>query len=174
MKKWIGAICSAVASVLTFIFLAIPAFVVKEEAFGLTAKTKYSGYKLLTNKDVGDWDYTAVTWYRIFAWVLIILAVVLLVLAVLQILSNLGVVKMPEVVGKVNAYTLIAFAVVAVLALVAVFGIRAEIFDELGISAKEAKDLGFTVAVSVSLWLTSICAVIAAVVNEVLPRALKK
>lgn len=174
MKKWIGAICSAVASVLTFIFLAIPAWVVKFNVLGMSTTDKYSGYKLLTDKEIGESDFTAVTWYRIFAWILIVLAVILLVLAVLQILANLNVVKMPEVVGKVNAYTLIAFAVVAILALVALFGIRAEYFNELHVTAKEAKEAGLTIAVSAGLWLTSIVAVVAAVVNAVLPKTLKK
>lgn len=174
MKKWIGAICSAVASVLTFIFLAIPAFTIKATVLGVSTSEDYSGYKLLTDKNLGDAGYTAITWYRIFAWVLIILAVVLLVLAVLQILANLKIVKMPEVVGKVNAYTLIVFAVVAILALIAVFGIRAECFDDMHLTAKEAKELGITISVAASLWLTSIVAVISAVVNGVLPKALKK
>lgn len=174
MKKWMGAICSAVASILTFIFLAIPTFVVKMSAMGFSEKETYSGYKLLTDKDLGDVDYTAVTMYRIFAWILIVLAVVLLVLAVLQILSNLNVVKMPKALGTINFYALIAFAVVAILALISVFGIRSETFDDFGVTAKEAKELGLTISVSAGLWIVSIVAVLSAVVNAVLPKVLKK
>lgn len=174
MKKWMGAICSAVASILTFIFLAIPAFTVKMSAMGMTEKENASGYKILTDKDWADMDLTAVTWYRIFAWILIILAVVLLVLAVLQILSNLNVVKMPNVVGTINFYALIALAVVAILTLISLFGIRAEYFDELGVTAKQAKELGFTISIGASLWIVSIVAVLSAVANSVLPKALKK
>ena len=174
MKKWMGAICSAVASILTFIFLAIPAFTVKMSAMGMSEKENASGYKILTDKDWGDIDFTAVTWYRIFAWILIVLAVVLLVLAVLQILSNLNVVKMPNIVETINFYALIAFAVVAILALISLFGIRAEYFDRFGVTAKQAKELGLTISIGASLWIVSIVAVLSAVANAVLPKALKK
>ena len=63
MKKWIGALCSALAGVLSLVFLAIPALSI--EMFG--EKENVSGWELLTKSEVTDWDFTAVTWYRIFA-----------------------------------------------------------------------------------------------------------
>ena len=103
MKKWIGAICSALAGVLSLVFLSLPAFVMD---MGVLGEEKFSGWKLLTDKDLGKADMTAVTWYRIFAWILVVLAIVLIVLAVLQILANLNVIKMPEILTTINNYAL--------------------------------------------------------------------
>ena len=125
MKKWIGALCSGLAGVLSLVFLAMPAFTMK--AFG--AKESFSGWDILTKKEWAELDLTAVTWYRIFAWIMVVLAIVLIVVAILQVLANLGVIKMPAIVSTVAKYALIAIAVAAVLTLVANFGIRSEQID---------------------------------------------
>ena len=146
MKKWIGAIC--------------PAFKVKGAGSN-------SGWELLTDEAIGKADITAVTWYRIFAWILVVLAIVLIVMAVLQVLANLGVIKMPAILAKVNAYALIAIAVVAVLTLVANFGIRAEMIDPYEkISKDAAKEYGKQLSVGIALWLVTIVNVAAAVCGK--------
>lgn len=162
MKKWIGALCSGLAGVLSLIFLAIPALTIK----GFGEKETYSGWKLLTDEAVGKADYAAVTWYRVFAWILVVLAIVLIVVAVLQVLANLNVIKMPEIVNTVAKYALIALAVVAVLTLVANFGIRADMLGELkemGAPASYIKEMKKNLAVGASLWIVSIVNIAAAV-----------
>ncbi len=160
MKKWIGAICSGLAGVLSLVFLALPAFTTDYGSFG--GKHNTSGWEMLTK---GEAELTAHTWYRIFAWILVVLAIVLIVMAVLQVLANLNVIKMPAILAKVNAYALIAIAVVAVLTLVANFGIRSEMIDP--IKGKEAiKAAKEAYSVGASLWIVAIVNVAAAVCGK--------
>ena len=168
MKKWIGALCSGLAGVLSLVFLAIPA--ISTEVYGV--KENYSGWKLLTDDLVGKWEYTAVTWYRIFAWVLVVLAVVLIVMAVLQVLANLNIIKMPAILNTINKYALIAIALVAVLTLIANFGIRAEMIDEVG-GKKILEVMKASVSVGASLWLVAIVNLVAGVCANVFDRAKK-
>lgn len=171
MKKWIGTISSAVAGILSLVFLSIPAFVVKNSILNETDNT--SGWKLLTDKDIADAGYTAVTWYRIFAWILVVLAVVLIVMAVLQLLSNLNVIKMPAILSTINTVALLVLVVVSILALIANFGVRAEVIDDFG--GKEVLDsLRMSISVGASLWVVSIINLIAGVCVGVFAGSKKK
>lgn len=168
MKKWIGALCSGLAGVLSLVFLAIPAFSI--ETLGVE---KYSGYKLLNTNDVTDLaklvgkdGVTALTWYRVFAWIVIVLAVVLIVVAVLQILANLNIIKMPAIIDSIGKFALIALVVASVLALVANFGIRAEFIDyykDNNAPAELVKEIKEALTVGASLWAVAITNFIAAV-----------
>ena len=169
MKKFLGAIVSGLAGVLSLVFLSIPAFSI--EMMGET--TKYSGWKLLKTDDITDLakmvgmdGVTALTWYRILAWIIVVVAVVLIVLAVLQLLSALGVVKMPAIINTVAKYALIALAVVSILALIANFGIRSEFVDyyeKNKAPAEMIKELKKSLTVGASLWIVAIVNTIAAV-----------
>lgn len=165
MKKWIGALCSALAGALTLVFLALPGIVTK--VLGTTENV--SGWRMLTE---GKADMTATTWYRIFAWIMVVLAIVLIVLAVLQILANLNIIKMPEILAKVNNFALIALVLVSILALVANFGIRAEMIDDAG-GKDVLKLLDASVSVGASLWLVSIVNLVAAACANVFAKAKK-
>ena len=159
MKKWIGAICSALAGILSLVFLSLPVLTMKIDVLGFKESETVSGWKLLTDGEAG---YTAVKWYRVFAWILVVLAVILIIMAVLQILSNVGLIKMPAILTTVNKVALLTLVVVSILALVANFGIRAEMIDDFG--GKEVlKASGTTLSVGASLWVVSIVNVIAAV-----------
>jgi len=161
MKKWIGALCSGLAGVLSLVFLAMPALKFK-------GMESYSGWDLLTDKTIGKSDLTAVTWYRIFAWILVVLAIVLIVVAILQVLANLGVIKMPAIVSTVAKYALIAIAVAAVLTLVANFGIRSEQIDGFKdtFGKAAAKEYGKNISVGIALWFVAIVNVAAAVCGK--------
>lgn len=168
MKKWIGAICSGLAGVLSLILLAIPTFKVD---YAYLDKS-YSGWNLLTTKDFNDIaklvdkdTLTALTWYRVFAWILIVLAIVMIVVAVLQILANLNIIKVPAIVDTVAKYALIALAVVSVLVLIANFGIRSEVIDVAEkIGGKEnAKQIAKYYKTGVGLWLVAIANIASAV-----------
>ena len=168
MKKWIGALCSALAGALSLVFLCIPAFVVDFSY----APEKYSGWKLLNTKDfneiaevAGKETLTALTWYRVFAWILVVLAIVLIVIALLQVLANLNVIKMPAIIDTVAKYALIALAVVAILALVANFGIRSEILDVAKdvVGEDGAKEMAKYYKIGASLWVVAGINLVAAV-----------
>ena len=172
MKKWIGAICSGLAGVLSLVFLAMPAFTLDYGAFG---KENYSGYKILSTKDFAEAE-TAIRWYRIFAWILIVLAVIMIVIAVLQILNNLKVVKMPAILDKVGMLGLVALAIVAVLTLLATFGIRWEFIDvakDLGMKGEVLAKMKDRLVVGVSLWFVTIANILTAVCANVFCRKAK-
>ena len=60
MKKWIGALCSALAGALSLVFLAIPAFKVDYTY----ATESFSGWKLLNTdffNDIANWFVPFVT-----------------------------------------------------------------------------------------------------------------
>lgn len=158
MKKWIGTISSALAGILTMVFLAIPALTMKTPL----GSENYSGWDILTDKAFADIDFTSVTWYRIFAWIMVVLAIILIVMAVLQLFANLKVIKMPAILSTINSVALIAIAIFAILTLIANFGIRAEFIDMFG--GKEILELSNSkIVVNASLWLTAILNVITAV-----------
>ena len=169
MKKWIGALCSALAGALSLVFLCIPAFVVDFSY----APEKYSGWKLLNTKDfneiaevAGKETLTALTWYRVFAWILVVLAIVLILVAVLQILANLNVIKVPAIIDTIGKYALIALAVVAILTLVANIGIRAEMigeYEKLGAPEAIIKEYKKALSVGASLWVVAGINLVAAV-----------
>jgi len=169
MKKFLGAIISGLAGVLSLVFLTIPAFSMD---MGISTE-KYSGWELLKTKDITDLakvigmdGVTALTWYRILAWILVIVAIVLVVVAVAQLLSALGIIKVPAIVDTVAKYALIALAVVSILALIANIGIRAEFINYYKDNkAPEAiiKQVKEALSVGAALWIVAIVNAIAAV-----------
>ena len=172
MKKCIVALCSALAGVLSLVFLAMPAFTVD-----LATKTNLSGWELLTGDKIETYQLmvakesiTALTWYRIFAWIMVVLAVILIVVALLQILSNVGIIKMPESLTAIGNYALIALVVVSILALVANFGIRAEFVDIKGAEKELKKIFGM----GASLWCVTIANLIAGVCANLFAKPKKK
>lgn len=173
MKKWIGALCSALAGVLTLVFLAVPAFI--QEIPGLPVQ-KASGWKLLTDSDWGKSDFTAVTWYRIFAWILVVLAIVMIVVAVLQVLANLKIVKMPGILNTVANYALIGLVVVSILALVANFGIRADVinvYKQPGMPDSVIKEIKEAFSVGAGLWIVAVVNLVVAACANVFAKAKK-
>ena len=150
---------------LSLVFLSLP---ILSMDYGIGDKENVSGWKVLTDKAWGEADMTAVTWYRIFAWILVVLAIVLIVVAVLQLLSALNVVKVPAIISTIGAYALIALAVVSILTLIANFGIRGELIDQaakFGDAAEKAAKEAYSVGAG--LWVVAIVNVIAAVCGKV-------
>ena len=177
MKKFLGAIISGLAGVLSLIFLAIPAF-----SINTIEDKSYSGWKLLNTKDfaeiakAGDKEtLTALTWYRVFAWILVIIAIVLIVLAVLQVLSTLNIVKMPAIIDTVAKYALIALAVVSIGALIANMCIRSEILNIAeDIAGKTiAKEMGKYYKTGAALWVVAITNIAAAVCGNLFVKKAK-
>lgn len=135
MKKWFGTICSAAASVLTFVFMAIPFW--KLDVGGLGKET-YNGYQLISeakNADLGAMDR-----YKVFAIILIVLAALLAVMAVVMLLSNLSILKVDsKLLSTINCVLLTLTAVVAVVCLTQVLAIVGDFADELDMTAKQFK-----------------------------------
>lgn len=174
MKKHIGAICSAVASLFTFIFLAIPAWGMSD-----SLETKnYSGYKLISEKEFDT--LSAWSRYRIFAIILIVLAIVLALYAIFMFLVNLKVVKVEgNWIELVNKCLLTALVVVSILALISVLGIVGDMAKEMGFTVKQFKDwyyavFGITLGTKVGLWFVAITNALACVCAWVLPKVTKK
>lgn len=171
MKKFIGTIASFVASVLTFVFLAIPAFVID---LGLLGKTNYSGYQLLTDKDLGSADYTSLIAYRVITWILIVVAVLVAVYAVVQLLSSLKVIKVSKNFTKIGTLLLIALAIVSILALASNIGYRVEVLNDLSIGGTITDELKERFTVGAGLWLVAIVNTIIALANCVVGKLFKK
>ena len=170
MKKFLGAIVSGLAGVLSLVFLSLPAFIIDRDILG---ESNTSGWKMLTE---GESKLTALTWYRVFAWVLVVLAVVLIVVAIIQLLSAFNIIKVPAIVDTCAKYALIALAVVSVLALVANFGIRSEFIDpfkDAGLKGDALKAYEDMYKVGASLWVVSIVNIVAAVCGNLFAKKAK-
>ena len=165
MKKFIGAICSGVAGILTLVMLCFDWFVQKQTMAGeLIGEAKATGWNLITNKITID-GYTlenafeefkgAYVLHRVFAIIMLIVAILLIVSAVVLLLKNLNVIKSKFNFNKVNNILLTVFAVAVLGALVGI-GVMA-----IGASKTVADDpaaVAMKVAVSiypaVCAWVT--------------------
>lgn len=162
MKKWINTICAGAASLLTFIFLALPAWSIGADG----NYTTFNGYQLISGKedgvawfkvlDVGAWKL-----YRIFAIILIVLAVVLALYAVFTLLVNLEVLKIDaKWINLANNVLLTVTLVVSVVALIACMRINDGYVDKMTNGAATVKKyedaLGLDkFGTQVGLWLVT-------------------
>lgn len=113
MKKYLGALCSFVVAVLTFVFLSCSALI--QTIGSLTSKS--SGWDLLTT----DGNVEGLALYKVSAIALIVLAALLLVMSVLIVLKNTKVLKTKLNLNLLNDVLLTAFVVFAALGLIAAF-----------------------------------------------------
>ena len=167
MKKFIGAICSAVAGILTFIMLCFDWFVQKNYFLGeLVGERSATGWELISNKVKMDKyvvegafdDFKgAYVLHRVFAIIMLVVAVLLIVSAIILFLKNLNVIKSKFNFNKVNNILLTVFAVVVLIALAGI-GVMA-----LG-AAKEVADLdGYKISIfpAVCAWIQLAVSVVA-------------
>lgn len=173
MKKWIGTICSAVASILTFIFLALPAWAIKP-IMGETVS--FNGYKLIGGKYEGEKLFAkdsfleSSPWnlYRVFAIILIVLAVLLALYAVFTLLVNLNVVKVSgDWINIVNCALITLTFVVAVVALISALRIDNGILStwkklDANMTMKDLKTALGEMSVKAGLWLVAIANLLSA------------
>ena len=158
MKKYIGALCSGIASILTFVFLALPAWAMERVYASVTFGESFSGYQLISGK-AGDVDLTeleigALSRYRIFAIILLVLAVILALYTIVMILANLKVIKLNAgLISLINNVLLIVITVVSVLALTAVLSINGDIASELHTTVDDLKKMYDTIGTQIGLWL---------------------
>ena len=160
MKKYLGAICSAVAGIVTFIFLALN---------WLTAKVS-SGYSSVSDKEgVSGWDLLkesseveGYTLYKLSAIVMIVLASILIISAVVLILQNLNVLKFKFNFNLINNIILTVFALFVILAVVGALIMAGDMSESaMGVSIKCSVAIGgwlmaiVGIASCVTSWLTS-------------------
>ena len=167
MKKFIGAICSGVAGIVTLVMLCFDWFVQKGIVAGEVVNTaKASGWELIANK-VTEEGHTyegafdafkgAYTLHRVFAIIMLVVAILLIVSAVVLLLKNLNVIKCKFNFSLVNNVLLTVFAV-AVLGALAGIGVMA-----IG-AAKEYADIpnvSVSIFPAVCAWITLAVSVVA-------------
>lgn len=141
MRKYIGAVSSALMGILTFVFLSLPTMSTEYSAFGLTSDPQnLSGWDLLKK----SWEVDGFTLYKVFTIIAIVVACLLIISAVIMILRNLKVLKFKFSMNLINNILLILFLVCVVVALVGLimvcgkisagaFGIEAETNPGVGV-----------------------------------------
>lgn len=137
MKKFIGAICSGVAGILTFVWLSLGWLTTSVSVMGVSTKTSITGWNLITNKVDGEpagfeMFKGAYTLHRIGAIVMLVVACLLIVSAVIMLLKSLNVIKAGFNFSLVNNILLTVFVVAVVLALVGVIIMAAAALKEMG------------------------------------------
>lgn len=180
MKKWINTICSAVASLLTFIFLALPVWKTSNELINIS----FNGYKLISGKYEGEVFFTnmvtdknVAAWsaYRIFAIILIVLAVLLAVYAIVSLVLNIMNIKVAglDIAGKI---LLSVTVVIALVALICCMRINNGMIKGSDYSVKEFMKLAQLdkFGTQVGLWLVTIFNAIACASAWILSAVLKE
>ena len=115
MKKYIGAISSALMGILTFVFLGLAWMSTKISAAGIsTDPTSTSAYDLIKESSEVD----GFTLYKVFTIIAIVVACLLIVSAVIMILRNLNVLKFKFSMNLINNILLILFLVCVVVAII--------------------------------------------------------
>lgn len=161
MKKYIGVICSGVASIFMFIFLSV-------SNLTSTASATIYGQSIKESNSINGWDILkdsssikGYDLYKIFTILMIIVAVLLLVSAVLLLLKNLNVLKVDANFEFINKVLLIVFVLCAFISLMGLFVMSADMSGTVsGITLKVSPAIG--------AWLNIICAIITCILPWVL------
>lgn len=156
MKKWLGMVSSAVAGILTFVFLALAALSVKVSmtlAGTTTSETETTAYEFI-KESAEDVNTKGFGLYKAMTIIMIVVAVILVVWAIVMLLQNLNVLKLKFNLNLVNTIILAVFAVVAIIALIALFVMGGDMSgDVVSVSVKAAPAIG--------AWLNTVVAVLA-------------
>ena len=173
MKKFIGAICSGAAGLLTFIWLSLPWFATSTEGMKMTA----SGWQLIANKatikgegmsmvieDVFTEFKAAYTLSKVFAIIALVVACLLVAYAVVLVLKNLNVIKFNFKFNLVNNIALSVFAAVVLMAVVGVVIMAIAGLKEMG------NPDGLSMYASVGAWLSLVSAAAACACGWVFAR----
>lgn len=159
MKKYIGAICSAVAGIFTFILLSLNWITTKVSSEYLSAAEKSSanGWDLMKDGS----DISGYTLFKLSSIIMIILAVLLIVSAIILILQNLNILKLKVDCNKINNIILTVFVGFAVLAIIGAFVMAGDMsYSGFGLTVKSTVAFGG--------WAMAILAVVACVISWVM------
>ena len=145
MKKYLGALCSFVVAVLTFVFLSCSALI--QTLGSITSKS--SGWDLLTT----DGNVEGLALYKVSAIALIFLAALLLVMSILIVLKNAKVLKTKLNLNLLNDVLLTAFVVFAALGLIAAFILAGKSYVDATAGVGTWLNLAFAVLACALAWL---------------------
>ena len=132
MKKYLGAIISGLVGILTFVFLSIANFAQKATIGGETQKETLTAWDLFNEEKTVMFEMLDIsTGFAKFCVIaLAVVAGLLIVCAVVMLLKN--VLKLKLNLNMINNIVLAAYALVAVLAVIAFFVMGADMKELAG------------------------------------------
>lgn len=161
MKKYIGAFASALAGILTFVFLSLDGLFSKASVGGLSKSNGVSGWDIL--KEDGS-NFDGYTLYKIAVIAMIVIACLLILSAVVIILKNAKVFKSKVKFNVINNILLVVFALAAILAFVGACVLGGDM------SAGET----IKVTAGIGSWLNMVVGVVACALGCLFARDTKK
>ncbi len=142
MKKFIGAISSAVMGALAFVFFALAAMTQKMTIGSVSDSESFSAWDMLEYK-IAKMDSIGFTIYKIATIAMIVVACLLILSAVVLLLKNLNVFKTKINFTLINNILLAVFAGLALVAVIAMFVfIQTELGDVMNESFKAFAGVG--------------------------------
>lgn len=163
MKKYIGAISSALMGILTFIFLGLAWMSTKISAAGISTDTaSTSAYDLIKESSEVD----GFTLYKVFTIIAIVVACLLIVSAIIMILRNLNILKFKFSMNLINNILLILFLVCVVVAIIGLIMMCGELSGSaFGVEQSTTPGIG--------AWLTVAFAIVTTLVSLVFSKKAK-
>lgn len=121
MKKYLGAIVSGLVGVLTFVFLSIPNFVAKVAYGSENMRETLTAWELFNSEEAELFEQAGINlgFAKFCVIALAIVAGLLIVCSVVMLLKN--VLKLKLNLNMINNIVLAAYALLAVLAVIAFF-----------------------------------------------------
>ena len=156
MKKYLGAIISGLVGILTFVFLSIPNFVIKMSYEGETMRETMTAWELFNEENTEGFELMGINagFAKFCVIALAIVAGLLIVCSVVMLLKN--VLKLKLNLNMINNIVLAAYALVAVLAVIAFFALGNDIIAVAdGKEAIEAMGASIYMGPSVGAWVNA-------------------
>lgn len=171
MRKYIGAVSSALMGILTFVFFAL-AWKTTQVMAGDTKigdPTSVSGYDIINNEPLLEPD--GYTLFKVFAIIAMVVACLLIISAIIMILRNLKILKFKFNMNLINNILLILFLVCVVVAIIGLIIMCGEMSVDAGVG-------NISVEVTncypgVGAWLTVAFAIVLALVSLVFSKKAK-
>lgn len=128
MKKLIGAICSGVVGILTFVFLSISYITFKISALGGTTSEGFSAWNMFDSvsssvKSFGFWKVCTI--------ILIVMASLLIITCLLSVLKNCKVLKLNINTRTLNIVVLTVYMIVMIAEMIALFVLSGDLSYKL-------------------------------------------
>ena len=114
MKKYMGAICSIIVGIATFVFLSIPCRVYTL-TIGSSSSSDTSNAWSILSEDLSTDGYSL---FKIFTIIMIVFAVICLLVGILLWLQNAKALKVKANLGLANAVCLILYSICALIAFI--------------------------------------------------------
>ena len=115
MKKYVGAIASGLAGILTFVFLSIDGLITKITSGGMSVSESVNAWDIIKEEGM---EISGFTLYKVAVILMIIVASLLIISAILMILKNAKVFKSKVKFDLINNILLSVFAIITILAFI--------------------------------------------------------